>query len=76
MPVFCGIDWAEDHYDVAIVDHAGLVLARRRLLDDTLGYQLLLDLLAEHGNNQDERIPLAIGTPRGLLVACLRRAGR
>jgi hypothetical protein len=27
--VFCGIDWAEDHYDVALVDQAGVVLAER-----------------------------------------------
>src|ERR687886_950973 len=76
VPVFCGIDWAEDHYDVAIVDEAGLVLARRRIADDPVGYELLLGLLAEHGDRQDERIPVAIETPRGLLVACLRRTGR
>jgi transposase len=76
VPVFCGIDWAEDHYDVALVDDGGVVLARRRIADDSLGYQLLLVLLAEHGDNQDEPIPVAIETPRGLLVACLRRTGR
>ena len=76
MPVFCGIDWAEDHYDVAVVDDAGIVLARRRIPDDSLGYQVLLGLLAEHGDRQDDPIPVAIETPRGLLVACLRRTGR
>src|SRR3954451_19084550 len=75
-PVFCGIDWAEDHYDVALVDDAGAVLARKRIPDDSFGYQLLLELLAEHGDNQDDLIPVAIETPRGLLVACLRRTGR
>jgi len=76
VPVFCGIDWAEDHYDVAIVNEGGVVLARRRIDDDALGYQLLLGLLAEHGDDQDDPIPVAIETPRGLLVACLRRTGR
>lgn len=76
MPVFCGIDWAEDHYDVSLVDGGGVVLARRRIADDCVGYQLLLELLAEHGDNQHEPIPVAIETPRGLLVACLRRTGR
>jgi transposase len=76
VPVFCGIDWAEDHYDIAIVDDAGIVLARRRMEDDSLGYQLLLELLAEHGDDQNDPIPVAIETPRGLLVACLRRTGR
>ena len=76
MPVFCGIDWAEDHYDVAVVDHAGSVLARRRIADDSLVYQQLLELLVQHGDDQAEPIPVAIETPRGLLVACLRRTGR
>src|SRR6202165_16313 len=74
--VFCGIDWAEDHYDVALVDHIGVVLTERRIDDDAIGYQLLLALLAEHGDDQVEPIPVAIETPRGLVVACLRRIGR
>ena len=76
VPVFCGIDWAEDHYDVALVDDAGAVLARKRISDDSFGYQVLLGLLGEHGDHQDDPIPVAIETPRGLLVACLRRTGR
>ncbi len=76
VPVFCGIDWAEDHYDLALVDQAGVVLTERRINDDSNGYQLLLALLAEHGDDQVEPIPVAIETPRGLVVACLRRTGR
>src|SRR6266516_2155467 len=76
VPVFCGIDWAEDHYDVALVDDAGAVLARKRISDDSFGYQVLVGLLGEHGDRQDDPIPVAIETPRGLLVACLRRTGR
>src|SRR6266545_1172393 len=76
VPVFCGIDWAEDHYDLALVDQAGVVLTERRINDDSIGYQLLLALLAEHGDDQVEPIPVAIETPRGLGVACLRRTGR
>jgi hypothetical protein len=33
-------------------------------------------LLAEHGDNQDEPMPVAIETPRSLLVARRRRTGR
>src|SRR6266496_5642994 len=76
VPVFCGIDWAEDHYDLALVDQAGVVLTERRINDDSIGYQLLLALLAEHGDDQVEPIPVAIETPRGLVVACLRRTRR
>ena len=56
MPVFCGIDWAEDHYDVALVDDAGGVLARKRISDDSFGFQVLLGLLCEHGDRQDDLI--------------------
>ena len=74
--VFCGIDWAEDHHDVALVDRDGQLLARRRISDDAAGLATLLDLLAEHGDSVDEPVPVAIETPRGLLTACLRATGR
>src|SRR5215831_12397866 len=74
--VFCGIDWAEDHHDIALVDRDGQLLARRRISDDAAGLAALLDLLAGHGDQGDELIPVAIETPRGLLTACLRATGR
>lgn len=74
--VFCGIDWAEDHHDVALVDAGGAVLARLRISDDAAGYARLLALLATHGDTAELPVPVAIETPRGLLVACLRAGGR
>ena len=76
MDVYCGIDWAEDHHDVALVDRNGNLLARRRISDDAAGLTQLLGLLAEHGDTAGDLIPVAIETPRGLLVACLRATGR
>ena len=76
MEVFCGIDWAEDHHDIALADAGGGLLARRRISDDAAGLAALLNLLAEHGDSADDPIPVAIETPRGLLVACLRATGR
>jgi hypothetical protein len=76
MDIYCGIDWAEDHHDVAIVDRDGRLLARRRISDDAAGLAALLSLLAEHDDSADDPIPVAIETPRGLLVACLRATGR
>ena len=76
MDVYCGIDWAEDHHDIALVDRDGQLLARRRISDDAAGLATLLALLAEHGDTPDDPIPVAIETPRGLLVACLRATGR
>jgi transposase len=76
MEVFCGIDWAEDHHDIALVGADGQLLARRRISDDAAGLALLLELLAEHGDTAEDPVPVAIETPRGLLVACLRATGR
>jgi len=76
MDVFCGIDWAEDHHDIVLVDRDGQLLARRRISDDAPGLAALLGLLAGHGDSADDPVPVAIETPRGLLVACLRATGR
>ena len=76
MDVFCGIDWAEDHHDIALTDRDGKLLARRRISDDVAGLASLLALLAEHGDTAENPVPVAIETPRGLLVACLRATGR
>ncbi len=72
----CGIDWAEDHHDVALVDSEGQQLAKRRIGDDVAGFAELMTLLAEHGDSLEEPIPVAVETSRGLLVACLRATGR
>ncbi|MCY0924554.1 transposase, partial [Streptomyces sp. H27-G5] len=71
-PVFCGVDWAEDHHDIALVDAGGKQLAKVRISDDAAGFAQLMALLAEHGDSEDTPIPVAIETSRGLLVACLR----
>jgi transposase len=76
MDVYCGIDWAEDHHDIALVDRDGRLLARRRISDDAAGLAQLLALLTEHGDTPGDPVPVAIETPRGLLVACLRATGR
>ena len=76
MEVFCGIDWAENHHDIAVVDRDGTLLARRRISDNPAGLAQLLDLLTEHGDGAGDPVPVAIETPRGLLTACLRATGR
>jgi transposase len=76
MDVYCGIDWAEDHHDISLADRDGQLMARRRISDDAAGLAGLLALLSEHGDTPEDPIPVAIETPRGLLVACLRATGR
>ena len=74
--VFCGIDWAEAHHDVALVDAEGRLLARCRIADDLAGLETLIELLAKYGDGAERPIPVAIETGRGLLVACLRATTR
>ncbi|MFB7509828.1 IS110 family transposase [Streptomyces broussonetiae] len=74
--IYCGIDWAERTHDVALVNDTGQLLAKRHITDDAAGYQLLLELLAEHGDTEEDPIPVAIETSRGLLVAVLRTGKR
>ncbi len=76
MKAFCGIDWANDHHDVALVDGDGALLARARIVDDARGLRQLLDLPAAHGDSEDIPVPVAIETSRGLLVAYRRATGR
>ncbi|MFT9474488.1 IS110 family transposase [Streptomyces sp. Mo3] len=52
------------------------LLTKRHITDDAVGYKLLLELLAEHGDTEDNPIPVAIETSRGLLVAVLRSGKR
>ncbi|WP_422656581.1 IS110 family transposase [Mycobacterium sp.] len=76
MGLYCGIDWATDHHDVAVVDDNGRVMARCRVGNDAAGFTQLLTLLAEAGDNPAHPIPVAIETDHGLWVAALRETGR
>lgn len=75
MNVCCGIDWAEGHHDLALVDAEGKLLASRRIGDDLAGLNKLCTLLAEHSYPDQKPVPIAIETPRGLFVSSLRDRG-
>jgi transposase len=74
MSVTCGIDWAEAHHDVAIVEESGKRVAKLRIDTGAKGFGELLALLAEYAVNPVE-VPVAIETDKGLLVATLQAAG-
>jgi len=76
LDLYCGIDWATEHHDVAVVDDDGRVVARGRVGNDAAGFTELLTLLAEAGDTRDDPIPVAIETDHGLWVAALRETGR
>jgi len=72
--ILCGIDWASDHHDVALIDPEGNKLGRRRIRDNAAGLGELTSMFAEHGGGPGT-VKIAIETERGLLVASLRAAG-
>jgi transposase len=76
LGLYCGIDWATEHHDVAVIDNDGRVVARGRVGNDAAGFARLLTLLAEAGDSADDPIPVGIETDRGLWVAALRETGR
>ncbi len=74
--IFCGIDWAEKHHDVALIDATGRLLVKRRITDDLAGFTALTALLADNVDGEGfQPVDIAIETDRGLLVAALRAAG-
>lgn len=75
MNVYCGIDWAEGHHDIAVVDAEGKLLASRRIGDDLPGLDKLCTILTEHSHPDQKPVPIAIETPRGLFVSSLRDRG-
>jgi transposase len=76
LGLYCGIDWATEHHDVAVIDNDGRVVARGRVGNDAAGFARLLTLLAEAGDSADDPIPVGIETDHGLWVAALRETGR
>jgi transposase len=72
--LFMGVDWAEDHHDVCVMDEAGAVLGKRRVAHSVRGIGELHELVSEIA---DEDEPVVVGTEidRGLLVSALVGAG-
>ncbi|MBO1766700.1 IS110 family transposase [Allobranchiibius sp. GilTou38] len=72
--ITCGVDWAEGHHDVAIIDASGTVLARRRIDTGVRGFTELEELFALHSHDP-AAVPVAIETDKNLLVVALHAAG-
>ena len=72
--IACGIDWAEGHHDVAIINASGQVLARRRIDTGAGGFSELEELFAVHAA-EPSAVPVAIETDKNLLVVALQGAG-
>src|SRR2546421_12860862 len=72
--VFLGIDWAEAHHDVCLLDEQGKVLGKRRVVDGLEGGRRLHELVAEHAE-EPEQGGVGVEIDRGLLVHALVAAG-
>ena len=77
MTLFCGIDWAESHHDVAIIYHGGQLVAKKRITDDLSGFAELIEMLTAAGDCAEDPVPVAIETRAACsLRRCGRRGGR
>ena len=72
--IFVGIDWAEAHHDVCVLDSEGMVLATCRVPEGVEGAARLHAVLAEHAEEAED-VVVGIETDRGLLVGALVAAG-
>jgi transposase len=73
-----GIDWADDHHDVCLVNgscqDASACLARFRIAQSTAGFATLHERVREY-ETAPEQVLVAIETPHGLLVHDLVQHG-
>jgi transposase len=73
--VLCvGLDWAEDHHDVAVLDEGGRVVTARRVAEGLAGLTALHELLAGLAADPAE-VVVGTETDRGLFVGALVAAG-
>ena len=75
--MFVGIDWAEGHHDVCVLDSAGGVVSRGRVVDGIEGLAQIHALIGEGVDPDDEEPSVVIGieTDRGLMVRALVASG-
>jgi len=74
LSITCGIDWAEAHHDVALVDADGRTVAKLRIGTGLPGFTSLMALIAEH-TDEPKGVAVAIETDKNLVVAALQAAG-
>jgi transposase len=74
LAIFVGIDWAEAHHDICVLDASGSVLAKRRIAEGLEGVGQLHALLADHAAEPTD-VVIGTETDRGLLVGALLAAG-
>lgn len=73
---YAGIDWANDHHDVVVIDESGHQVASKRVSHTKAGVDDLTRLLDSIvGSSTKEHLACVIETNRGLLITALLEAG-
>ena len=72
--IFVGVDWAEAHHDLCVLDEEGGPLGRARIPEGVEGVARLHALVGDHAEDPSE-VVIGIETDRGLLVGALVAAG-
>ena len=72
--LFVGLDWAETHHEVAVMDEGGQVVTARRVAEGLAGLTALHELLAGLVADPAE-VVIGTETDRGLFVGALVVAG-
>jgi hypothetical protein len=57
VKLFCGIDWAEGHHDLAVIDAEGQLVAKKRITDDPAGFAELVEVLPAAGDSVEDPVP-------------------
>jgi len=73
---YAGIDWADDHHDVVVIDEAGAMVASFRVAHTAAGLADLTTALAQiTGEAAKDQLACIVETNHGLLIAALLDAG-
>ncbi len=70
---FAGIDWADRHHDIVVIDEAGRKVAQLRVEHSLDGLKQLVSFLREIAPL--EQIACILETKQGLLITTLLEAG-
>jgi hypothetical protein len=72
--IFVGLDWAEAHHDICVLDQEGVVIAKRRVADSLDGFRRLQEMIADHAS-EPSQVTVGIEKDRGLIVTAMVAAG-
>lgn len=74
--LYAGLDWADNHHDIVVIDEAGHQLASKRVPHTKAGLEELTDFLESFtGPDGKDQLACIAETNRGLLITAVLEAG-